>query len=67
MEHRVLYFWVGKCFSNNGNGKMLLKADQDIGELEEINWNEVCPDVITKMGLPNDTDVKIHPDINFCF
>ncbi|KAL1817488.1 hypothetical protein DCAR_0521932 [Daucus carota subsp. sativus] len=58
MEHRVLYFWVGKSFSND-NGKRLLKADHDIGVLEEINWNEVCVDVISKMGLPNDTEFKI--------
>lgn len=65
-DHRVLYLWVGKCFSH-GNGKMLLKADQDIGEFKEINWNEVCSDVVTQMGLPNDIDVKVHPDTNFIF
>lgn len=58
IEHKVLYFWVGKCISH-GDGKMLLKADQEIGELKEINWNEVSFDVITQMGLPDDTAVKI--------
>ncbi|KAK1355399.1 Protein-tyrosine-phosphatase MKP1 [Heracleum sosnowskyi] len=58
IEHKVLYIWVGKCISL-GDGKMLLKADQEIGELKEINWSEVSFDVITQMGLPDDTDVKI--------
>lgn len=58
-EHSVLYIWVGKCISH-GDGKMLLKADQEIGGLNEINWKEVSFDVITQMGLPNDTDVKVH-------
>lgn len=58
IEHKVLYIWVGKCISH-GDGKMPLKADQEIGELKEINWNEVSFDVITQMGLPDDTDVKI--------
>lgn len=58
IEHKVLYIWVGKCISH-GDGKMLLKADQEIGELKEINWNEVSFDVITQMGLADDTEVKI--------
>ncbi|KAL8093348.1 hypothetical protein AgCh_035283 [Apium graveolens] len=59
-EHKVLYIWIGKCISH-GDEKMLLKADQEIGELKEINWNEVSLDIITQMGLPDDTDVKVHP------
>ncbi|WOG96236.1 hypothetical protein DCAR_0415570 [Daucus carota subsp. sativus] len=57
IEHKVLYIWVGKCISH-GDEKML-KGDQEIPEHEEINLNEVSFDVITQMGLPDDTDVKI--------
>ncbi|KAK3028811.1 hypothetical protein RJ639_038638 [Escallonia herrerae] len=55
-EYKVLYFWVGRAFSYD-NSKAHIDANNE-HEPEEINWNEVSSDVITQMGLPEDTRFK---------
>ncbi|XAR66319.1 Protein-tyrosine-phosphatase [Bertholletia excelsa] len=54
----VLYFWVGKSFSH-GKEKIQQGSSAEFGGIEEIDWNEVCSGVITKMDLPENTDIKI--------
>lgn len=54
----ILYFWVGKSF-NHGKSKNQLGSSGELGDLEEIDWNQVGSDVLSQMALPEDTDIKI--------
>ncbi|XVE69079.1 hypothetical protein DITRI_Ditri09bG0121200 [Diplodiscus trichospermus] len=57
-EDRVLYFWIGRSFHHD---KSLVQLDSSrvLGDREEIDWNQVGYDVLTQVGLPKDTPVKI--------
>ncbi|XP_017984932.1 PREDICTED: protein-tyrosine-phosphatase MKP1 isoform X1 [Theobroma cacao] len=56
-EDRILYFWVGRSFHHD---KSLIQfSSRVLGDREEIDWNQVCYHVLTQMGLPKDTPVKI--------
>ncbi|KAE8712109.1 Protein-tyrosine-phosphatase MKP1 [Hibiscus syriacus] len=54
----ILYFWIGRFFHCD---KSLIQLDssQMLGDREDIDWNQVGYDVLTQVGLPNDTHVKI--------
>ncbi|XP_059666200.1 protein-tyrosine-phosphatase MKP1 [Cornus florida] len=58
IEDRILYFWVGKYFDHD-DSKIRLVSNKKIGDLEEVDWNQVRFDVLTKMDLPADTNIKI--------
>ncbi|XP_021295593.1 protein-tyrosine-phosphatase MKP1 [Herrania umbratica] len=56
-EDRILYFWVGRSFHHD---KSLIQfSSRVLGDREEIDWNQVCYHVLTQVGLPKDTPVKI--------
>ncbi|GAV77070.1 DSPc domain-containing protein [Cephalotus follicularis] len=55
-EDRILYFWVGRSFCHD---KSKIQYSRDLGNLEDIDWNQVGSDVLTQLGLPNDLPVKI--------
>ncbi|XP_022746182.1 protein-tyrosine-phosphatase MKP1-like [Durio zibethinus] len=57
-KDRILYFWIGRSFHHV---KSLVQLDSSsvIGNREEIDWNQVGYDVLTQLGLPKDTPVKI--------
>lgn len=57
-EDRILYFWIGRSFRYE---KSLIQLDSSrvMGNGEEIDWNQVGYDVLTQVGLPKDTPVKI--------
>ncbi|XP_039067378.1 protein-tyrosine-phosphatase MKP1-like [Hibiscus syriacus] len=54
----TLYFWIGRFFHCD---KSLIQLDssQVPGYREDIDWNQVGYVVLTRVGLPNDTPVKI--------
>lgn len=58
IKDRILYFWVGKSFSH-GKNNILLGSTRELRGLEEIDWNQASSDVLTQMGLPEDTDIKV--------
>lgn len=62
-EDRVLYFWVGRnsCVDKS---KILLGGSKGLGKLEEINWNRVSSGVLSQMGLPEGTIIKVHIILN---
>ncbi|XWS75033.1 hypothetical protein CRYUN_Cryun01aG0050500 [Craigia yunnanensis] len=55
---RILYFWIGRSFHHD---KSLIQLDSSrvLADREEIDWNQVGYDVLTQVGLPKDTPVKI--------
>lgn len=57
-EDRIIYIWVGRSF-NHGNTRVLLDSSREVGDLEEIDWNQVGCDVRSQLGLPEDTAIKI--------
>ncbi|KAL6990435.1 Phosphoric monoester hydrolase [Sarracenia purpurea var. burkii] len=57
-EEKILYFWVGKSCSH-GKSKIRLGSNGKLGSFEEIDWNQVSSDVLTQMGLPEDTNIKV--------
>ena len=62
-EDRIIYIWVGRSF-NHGNTRALLDSSREVGDLEEIDWNQVGCDVRSQLGLPEDTAIKVQ---NLCF
>lgn len=57
-EHRILFFWVGRSFIYD-KSQMHLERSRELGDREEIDWNRVSCDVLTRMGLPKDTPIKV--------
>lgn len=57
-EDRSIYIWVGRSF-NNGNSQIHLDSSREVGDLEEIDWNQVGCDVRYRLGLPEDTAIKV--------
>ncbi|KAA8539416.1 hypothetical protein F0562_026108 [Nyssa sinensis] len=57
-EDRILYFWVGKSF-NYDEIKSGLGSNREYGDLQEVDWNQVSSDVLTQMGLPEDSKIKV--------
>ncbi|KAJ4719812.1 protein-tyrosine-phosphatase MKP1-like [Melia azedarach] len=55
---RVLYFWVGKSFCT-GNSQIQLDNSRELGDLEGNDQNKFGYDILTRMGLPKDTPVKL--------
>ncbi|KAK8672235.1 hypothetical protein V6N13_110608 [Hibiscus sabdariffa] len=57
-EDRILYFWIGRSFLHE---ETLIQLDHGsvLGDREDIDWNLVGYDVLTQVGLPKDTHVKI--------
>ena len=57
-EDRILYFWIGRSFHHD---KSLIQLDSSrvLGDREEIDWNQLGYDVLTQVGLPKDTPVKV--------
>ncbi|KAF8395063.1 hypothetical protein HHK36_019003 [Tetracentron sinense] len=55
---RMLYLWVGRYFKYDNN-RIQLDNDRGIGHVEEIDWNQVGCDYLTRMGLPGDIPVKV--------
>ncbi|TXG49673.1 hypothetical protein EZV62_025548 [Acer yangbiense] len=55
---RVLYLWVGRSFSYD---KSQIQSDnsRELGHLKDIDWSQFGSDILTRMGLPKDTPVKI--------
>ncbi|KAK6933241.1 Dual specificity phosphatase, catalytic domain [Dillenia turbinata] len=56
-KNRILYFWVGRSFNCN-KSQILVDCNRDVGDVEQIDWNQAGCDVLTRMGLPEDTTVK---------
>ncbi|KAF7114278.1 hypothetical protein RHSIM_RhsimUnG0097100 [Rhododendron simsii] len=54
----VMYFWVGKSFCK-GQSKIPLSSHGKLGDLEEIDWNQIGSHVLTQMGLAEATDIKV--------
>ncbi|TYG73080.1 hypothetical protein ES288_D04G071700v1 [Gossypium darwinii] len=57
-KDRILYFWIGRSFHLEKRS-IQLDSSRVVGDREDIDWNQVAYDVLTKVGLPNDTPVKI--------
>ncbi|KAE8671991.1 Protein-tyrosine-phosphatase MKP1 [Hibiscus syriacus] len=57
-EDSILYFWIGRFFHCD-KSLIHLDSSQVLGDIEDIDWNQVGYDVLTQVGLPNDTHVKI--------
>ncbi|XWS66056.1 hypothetical protein CRYUN_Cryun05aG0167900 [Craigia yunnanensis] len=57
-EDRILYFWIGRYFHYD-NGLIQLDSSTGQGDREDIDWNQLGYDVLTQMGLPKNTPVKI--------
>ncbi|KAK9019442.1 hypothetical protein V6N11_053966 [Hibiscus sabdariffa] len=57
-EDSILYFWIGRFFHCD---KSLIQLDssQVLRDREDIDWNQVGYDVLTQVGLPKGTTVKI--------
>lgn len=53
-----MYIWVGKSFYK-GQSKIPLGSHGKLGDLEKIDWNQVGSDVLTQIGLPDATDIKV--------
>lgn len=53
----ILYIWIGKFFSHDN--KIRPGTSKGLDELQDINWKTVSSDVLSQIGLPEDTDIKI--------
>ncbi|PPR91550.1 hypothetical protein GOBAR_AA29132 [Gossypium barbadense] len=58
-KDRILYFWIGRSFHLEKKRSIQLDSSRVVGDREDIDWNQVAYDVLTKVGLPNDTPVKV--------
>ncbi|KAF5742648.1 Mitogen-activated protein kinase phosphatase 1 [Tripterygium wilfordii] len=57
-EDRTLYFWVGRSFCR-GKTCILLGSSKLFANLGEVDWIQVGGDVLTQMGWPRDTSIKV--------
>ncbi|KAJ7975868.1 protein-tyrosine-phosphatase MKP1-like [Quillaja saponaria] len=57
-EETILYFWIGRSFHCDVS-QIGLDSERELGYIEVIDWNKVGCDVLTRMGLPKDTSIKI--------
>ncbi|MBA0725700.1 hypothetical protein Golax_022264 [Gossypium laxum] len=61
-EDRILYFWIGKFYHHEKN-LIQLDSSQVLRDRDDIDWNQVGYDVLTQVGLPEDTLVKVWVNI----
>jgi hypothetical protein len=57
-ETRILYFWVGKSFSDE-KGLIQLDSGRLLADSEHIDWSQAGHRVLTQMHLPKDVTVKV--------
>ncbi|XP_061986542.1 protein-tyrosine-phosphatase MKP1-like [Populus nigra] len=57
-ETRILYFWVGKSFSDEKN-MIQLDNNRLLADSEHIYWSQAGYHVLTQMGLPKDLTIKV--------
>ncbi|KAL9351622.1 hypothetical protein Peur_054302 [Populus x canadensis] len=57
-ETRILYFWVGKSFSDE-KGLIQLDSGRLLADSEHIDWSQAGHRVLTQMHLPKDITVKV--------
>lgn len=55
---RVLYFWVGRSFCH-GKSQIQLDNNKELGNIEGSDQNQFGYDILTRMGLPKDTPIKV--------
>ncbi|KAL2896382.1 Protein-tyrosine-phosphatase MKP1 [Bienertia sinuspersici] len=51
-----IYLWVGKSFKLS---KSQIHANRKVGDVDSTDWKQVGSDVLSRMGLPEDTNIKI--------
>ncbi|XP_022983967.1 protein-tyrosine-phosphatase MKP1-like isoform X2 [Cucurbita maxima] len=57
-DDMMLYVWVGNSFDHDLS-PIQVKRDKDLVDLEKIDWVKVGQYVLTEIGLPENTEIKI--------
>ncbi|XP_022139052.1 protein-tyrosine-phosphatase MKP1 isoform X1 [Momordica charantia] len=57
-DDMMLYIWVGSSFGHDLS-QVRVKRDKDLVGLETIDWVKVGQYVLTEIGLPENTEIKI--------
>ncbi|XP_022957056.1 protein-tyrosine-phosphatase MKP1-like isoform X1 [Cucurbita moschata] len=57
-DDMMLYIWVGNSFDHDLS-PIQVKRDKDLVDVEKIDWVKVGQYVLTEIGLPENTEIKI--------
>lgn len=55
-KYKNIYLRIGKSF---GFDQIQIHANRAVGDIELIDWNQVGSDVLSRMGLPEETNIEI--------
>lgn len=65
-DDMMLYIWVGSSFDHDLS-QVHVKRDKDLVDLEQIDWVKVGQYVLTEIGLPENTEIKVLRTLFSCF
>ena len=65
-DDMMLYIWVGNSFDHDLS-PIQVKRDKDLVDVEKIDWVKVGQYVLTEIGLPENTEIKVLWTVFFCF
>lgn len=65
-EERILYVWIGRA-ADRRRCQIRLDSGKELDVLEELDWNQVGSDVLTQLGLPENTTIKVCKSCFGCF
>lgn len=54
-KYKNIYLWIGRSFNFD---QVEVQANRAVDDVELIDWNRVGSDVLSRMGLPEDTNIK---------
>lgn len=55
-EEENVYFWIGKSFKLDWSQ---VHASRKVGDVELADWNQIGADILSRMGFPEGTNIKI--------